>query len=99
MSTSIDAFLSPRPPRALQERELASPADVKSHARSAPGVSSKLIDPVDTPRSIMEQRGLLVLRKIEDDRLEAVEDRIEARPQAADGEVAAEHRSIDAEAF
>ena len=42
---------------------------------------------------------LFAVGEFADDRLEAIEDRIEARPQPTDREVAAEHRSIGAEAL
>jgi len=47
----------------------------------------------------MEERRLLGVGEILDDGLEPVEDRVVARPQATDREVAAEHRPVDAEAL
>jgi len=73
---------------------------MSSHApdrRSA--FSSGLIDSVDQMRIIMKKRGLHSIGEIANDRLETIEDGVEACPEAADWEVAAEHRSIDAEAF
>ena len=57
------------------------------------------VNAVHAPRIVMEERGLLGLGDIADDRLETIEDRVEARSYATDREVAAEHRSIDAKAW
>jgi hypothetical protein len=57
------------------------------------------VNAVHAPRIVMEERRLLGLGEIAGDRLETIEDRVEARSYAADREVAAEHRSIDAKAW
>ena len=67
--------------------------------RSALCILSRLIHSVDATRIGAKQRGLLVVREIAGDRLEAIEGRIKARPQATDRKVAGEYRSIDAKAF
>src|SRR5271163_3887199 len=82
---------------APRTRELTAQANVKSRARPALGFFVRAHR--FGRRIIMKKRGLHSIGEIANDRLETIEDGVEACPEAADWEVAAEHRSIDAEAF
>src|SRR5579872_6461575 len=68
-----------RPMHSLPFRMGLPPAKLSARADVKPP-ALRLIDSVDSPRIVVKKRGLLGVGKFADDRLEAVEDRIEARP-------------------
>jgi hypothetical protein len=67
-------------PRLCRVRRAGRLRNCPHAARSALCFSSRLTDSVDATRIGVKQRGLLVFGKIADDGLEAIEDRIKARP-------------------